>query len=127
VPAGGLIFISLAVPLVLRSTTLDRRIATDTRAQSLQPVPTLIASHSLIPPPSIELPDGGLDRVRMPPAAFAPMMARPAPGQMVKRRAQRRSPPSVSRTHTAFARDSDAFWRPYSAHFGPAVDGDAHY
>jgi len=127
-PAGGLILISLAAPLVLCSTTLDRRISADTRAQSLlQPGSTLIAPHSLIPPPSIELPDVGLDQVRMPPAAFAQMMARPAEGQMVKRRAQRRPPPSIRRTRTAFAHNSDGFWRPYSAHVGPAVDGDTHY
>ena len=126
-PVGGLILISLAAPLVLRSTTLDKRISADTRAQSLQLGSTLIAPNSLIPPPSIELPDVGSDQVRMPPAAFAQMMARPAEGQMVKRRAQRRSPPSVRRTHTAFARTSEGFWRPYSAHVGPAVDGVTHY
>jgi hypothetical protein len=146
-PAAGLILISLAASLVLRSTTLDKRISADTRAQSLQPGLTLIAPHSLIPPPSIELPDVGSVQVRIPPAAFAQMMAQPAEGQMVKRRTLRRSPPRVRRTHTAFARTSDAFWRPYSAveggthtafartsdafrrpysaHVGPAVDGDS--
>jgi hypothetical protein len=124
-PAGGFILISLAASLVLRSTTSDRGISADARAQSLQPASTLIAPHSLIPPPSIELPDVGLDQVRMP-AAFAQMMARSTEGQMVKQ-AQRRSPPSVRRTHTAFTRNSDAFWRPYSARVGPAVDGDTHY
>ena len=126
-PAGGLILISLAALLVLRSTTLDRRFSADTRAQSLQLGSTLIATHSLIPPPSIQLPDVGLDQLRMPPASSTQMIAQPAEGQMVKRRALRRSPPSVRRTHTAFARTSEGFWRPYSAHVGPAVDGDTHY
>ena len=126
-PAGGLILILLAASLVLRSTAPDRQFSVETRAGSPQPGSTLIAPHALIPPPSIELPAVGLDQVRMPPATFAQMMAPPAQGQMVKRRAQRRSPPSVRRTHTAFARNSDAISRPYSAHVGPAVDGDTHY
>jgi hypothetical protein len=100
-PAGGLILILLAASLVLRSTALDRRISADTRAALPQPGSMLIATHLLIPQPSIELPDVGL---RMPPAASAQMMAQPREGQTVKRRAQRRSPPRVRRTHASFAR-----------------------
>jgi hypothetical protein len=103
-PAGGLVLILLAASLVLPSTALDRRILGGTRAVSPQPGSTLIATHSLIPPPSIELPDVALDKVQMPPAAPTHMMAQPTEGQMVKRRAQRRSPPSVRRTHASFAR-----------------------
>ena len=95
-PAGGLIFILLAALLVLRSTALDRRISADMRAASPQPGSTLIATHLLTPPLSIELPDVRLDQVEIPTAA--------SEGQMVKRRAQRRSPPSVRRTHASFAR-----------------------
>jgi hypothetical protein len=103
-PAGGLTLILLAASLVLRSTALDRRISADTRAVSPQPGSTLIATHLLIPQPSIDLPDVGLDQMRMPPAASTQMIAQPAESQMVKRRAQRRSPPSVRRTHASFAR-----------------------
>jgi hypothetical protein len=103
-PAGGLILILLAASLVLRSTPLDGQISADTRAVSPQPGSTLISTRSLIPPPSIELPDVALDQVRMPPAASTQMIAQPAEGQMVKRRAQRRSPPSVRRAHASFAR-----------------------
>ena len=103
-PAGGLILILLAASLVLRSAPLDRRISGDTRAVSPQLGSTLIATHSLIPPPSIQLPDVGLDQLRMPPASSTQMIAQPAEGQMVKRRAQGRSPPSVRRTHASFAR-----------------------
>lgn len=103
-PAGGLVLILPAASLVLCSTALDKRVSTDTRAVSPQPGPTLIATRSPIPPPTIELPDVGLDLVQMPLAASTQMMAQPAQGQMVKRRAQRRSPPSVRGTHASFAR-----------------------
>jgi hypothetical protein len=122
-PAGGLILILLAASLMLRSMALDKPISADMRAESPPPGSPLIAPHALIPPPSIELPDVGLDQLRVQPAAFAQMMAQPA----VKTRVQRRSPPSLRGTHAAVVRNSDAFWRPYSAHFGPAVDGNTHY
>ena len=103
-PAGGLILILLAASLLLRSPPLDRRISAGTRAVSPQPGSTLIPSHSLISPPSIELPDVRLDQVQMPPPPAAQMMARPADGQMVNRRAQHRSPTSVRGTSASFAR-----------------------
>ena len=103
-PAGGLILILLAASLVLHSTAMDRRISADTRTVSSQPASPLIATHSLIPPPSIELPGIRLDHVQMPPAASMQMMAQPREGQMVKRRAQHRSPPSVRRTHASISR-----------------------
>jgi hypothetical protein len=93
--AGGLILILLASSLVLRSTALDGRISPDARAVSPQPRSPLIATRSLIPAPSIELPDVRLDLVRM-----------PAEGQMVRTRAERRSPPSVRRTHAFAGRGS---------------------
>ena len=102
-PAGGLILILLTATLVLRSTALDRKIPVDTHAVSPRPGSTLIPSHSLIPPPSIELPGVRLDQVQMPPPPAAQMMARPAEGQMVKRRVQARSPASVRGTRASFA------------------------
>jgi hypothetical protein len=101
--AGGLILILLASSLVPRSTALDRRISADARAVSPQPGSTLIATHSLIPPSPIELPDVRLDLVRMVPAAATQMIAETAEGQTVKRRADRRSTPSAG-THASLAR-----------------------
>ena len=103
-PAGGLILVLLAGSFMLRSTPLDRRISADTRATSPQPESTLIPSHSLISPPSIELPDVRLDQVQMPTPPAAQTMARPAEGQTVNRRAQRRSPTSVRGNSASFAR-----------------------
>jgi hypothetical protein len=104
-PAGGLILISLAASLVLwRSTALDRRISADARAVSPQSGSTLIATHSLIPPPSIEFPDVRFDQVQIPPTASIQMIVRPTEGQMVRRRAQRPLAPSIRRTHSSFAR-----------------------
>jgi hypothetical protein len=103
-PAGGLLLVLLATSLVLRSTALDRRISVDTRTVSPQAASPLIATHSRIPPPSIELPGLRLDQVQMPPTASMQMMAQPTEGQMVKGRAQRRSPPSVRRTRASSSR-----------------------
>jgi hypothetical protein len=103
-PAGGLIFILLAGSLVLHSMALDGRISADTRAASPQPGSTLIPSRSLVSPPSIELPDVRLDQAQMPAPPASQMTARPAEGQMVNRRAQRRSPTNVRGTSAAFAR-----------------------
>ena len=61
-PAGGLLLTLLATSLVLRSTALDRRISVDTRTVFPQSASPLIATHSLIPPPSIELPGLRLDQ-----------------------------------------------------------------
>jgi hypothetical protein len=110
--AGGLILILLTGSLVLRPTALDRRISAETPAVSPQPGSTLVVTHSPINPPSIEFPDVGLDLARMPPVESAQMMAQPAEGQMVKRRAHRRSPPSVRRTHELFARRGSPFLIP---------------
>jgi hypothetical protein len=104
--------ILLAASLVLRSAALDRRISADMRAVSPQPGSTLIVTHSPINPPSIELPDVGLDLVRMTPVESAQMMVEPAEGQMVKRRAHRRSSPSVRRTDLSFARRGSPFLIP---------------
>ena len=101
--ASGFVLILLTESLVLPSPPLDRRISADTRAVSPQPGSTLIATHSLIPPPAIELPNVALDQMRMPPAASAQMMSQPTEGHMVKKRAQRRSPTGVRRTHASFA------------------------
>jgi hypothetical protein len=103
-PAGGLILILLAASLGPRSAAPDRRMTADPRAVPPQSGSPLVATHSLIHPPSIELPAVRLDRVQIPPAASAQMVAQPTEGQMVKRRAQRRSPASVRRTHASFAR-----------------------
>jgi len=102
--AGGLIFILLPASLVLRSTPLDGEIPADARVVSPQPRSTLVATHSLIPPPSIELPNLRLEQVQMPLSAATQIMPEPREGQIANSRAQARSPTSVRRTHTRFAR-----------------------
>lgn len=103
-PAAGLILILLAVSLVLHPAPPGERPSGSMSAVAPQPSSPLVAAHSLIPPLSIQLPDLRLDQVQLPPAASAQMMTEPTERQMVKKREQRRSPASVKRSHTSFAR-----------------------
>jgi hypothetical protein len=103
-PAGGLILILLAVSLVLRSAPPGAGLSAGLPAVAPQPMSPLVAGHSLIPPPSTQLPDVRLDHVQMPPLASAQTMTQPTEGQMVKWRERRKSPASVRRTHASFAR-----------------------
>jgi len=105
-PAGGLILILLAVSLVLRSGPPGAGLSAGLPAVAPQPMSPLVAAHSLMPPPSIQLPDVRLDHVQMPPPASAQMKTQPTEGQMVKWRERRKSPASVRRTHASFAHRS---------------------
>lgn len=102
--AGRLIFILLTASLVLRSTALDKQIPADAPVVSPQPGSTLVATHSLISPPSIELPNVRSEQVQMPLSAATQIMPEPREGRIANRRAQPRSPTSIRRTHTWSAR-----------------------
>ena len=103
VPVGISLLMVLAASLVLRSTPSEERPSAGTGAVAPQTGSLLIATHTLISPPSIELADIRLDQLKMPPTAADQTTAQPPEGPMVKQRVARRSPANSARAHASFA------------------------
>jgi hypothetical protein len=103
VPVGVSLLVVLAASLVLRSTPLEERPSAGTGAIAPQTGSLLIATHTLISPPAIELAAIRLDQVKMPPPAADQMAAQPPEDPTVKKRV-RKSLAQVARAHALFAR-----------------------
>jgi hypothetical protein len=97
--------------VVLRSTPPDTPALWDTAAVALEPVPSPIDKHGVIPAPPVEYPDPQLDQAQMPSAQASTLPTRGSEHQLAKKAAHHKSARTERKTHVSADRGS-----PFSIH-----------
>jgi hypothetical protein len=108
---GGASLTLLAV--ILRSTPPDTPVPSDTAAVALEPVPSPIDKHAVIPAPPVDIPasrvehpDTQLDQPQIPSAPASMLPARESEHRLAKKTAHHKSARTVRKTHVFADRGS---------------------
>jgi hypothetical protein len=108
---GGVALALLAV--MQRSTPLDKPPPVDTPAVALEPVPSPVITHAVIPAPPVDIPppqvehtDTELNEAQMPSAPAAPLPARGTEHELATKAVHHTSARTVRKTHAFAGRNS---------------------
>jgi hypothetical protein len=108
---GGVALALLAV--MQRSTPPDKPPPVDTPAVALEPVPSPVIAHAVIPAPPVDIPppqvehtDTELNEAQMPSAPAAPLPARGTEHELATKAVHHTSARTVRKTHAFAGRNS---------------------